>query len=96
VDPHPIALDVDPSFVEPKFMPGYEATFGDERIEDLADDRPVSELSKREKSLLQRALAEHVPKIPHCQDLSQAYRAVADGLRFDDSVPLVNHGNVII
>jgi hypothetical protein len=31
-----------------------------------------------------------------CQDLSQAHRAVADGLRFDDNVPLINHDNVII
>jgi hypothetical protein len=37
VDPQPIALDVDPSFVEPKFMPEYEAAFGDERAEDSAD-----------------------------------------------------------
>jgi hypothetical protein len=28
--------------------------------------------------------------------LSQAYRVVADGLRFDDSVPLINHDNIII
>jgi hypothetical protein len=28
--------------------------------------------------------------------LSQAHRAVADGLRFDDSVPLINHDNVMI
>jgi hypothetical protein len=56
VDPHPIAtgfvLDVDPSFVEPKFMLECEVTFGDESVEDSADDRPVPELSKREKALL--------------------------------------------
>jgi hypothetical protein len=28
VDPQPIALDVDPSFMEPKFMPQYEVAFG--------------------------------------------------------------------
>jgi hypothetical protein len=35
----------------------YEATFGNERPEDSADDRSVPELSKRDKALLQRALA---------------------------------------
>jgi hypothetical protein len=34
--------------------------------------------------------------MPDCQDLSQAHRAVADDLWFDDSVPLINHDNVII
>jgi hypothetical protein len=42
VDPQPIgtgfALDVDLSFVEPKFMPEYETSFRDERAEDSADD----------------------------------------------------------
>jgi hypothetical protein len=41
-------------------------------------------------------LAEHALEMPDCQDLSQAHRAVADGLRFDDNVPLINHDNVII
>jgi hypothetical protein len=41
-------------------------------------------------------LAEHTHEIPDCQNLSQAHRAVADGLQFDDSVPLINHDNVII
>jgi hypothetical protein len=41
-------------------------------------------------------LAEHAPEMPNCRDLSQAYRVVANGLRFNDSVPLINHGNVII
>jgi hypothetical protein len=40
--------------------------------------------------------AEHVPEMLDCWDLSQAHRVVVDGLRFDDSVPLINHGNVII
>jgi hypothetical protein len=31
-----------------------------------------------------------------CQNLSQAHQTVADGLRFNDSVPLINHDNVII
>jgi hypothetical protein len=53
VDPQSIALDVDPPFMEPEFMPEYEATFGDERAEDSADNRPVLELSKKDKSLLQ-------------------------------------------
>jgi hypothetical protein len=47
VDTQPIvtgfALNVYPSFVEPEFMPEYEAVFGDERAEDSADDRPVHE-----------------------------------------------------
>jgi hypothetical protein len=100
VDPQPIAigfvLDVDPSFVEPEFMPEYEAAFGDERAEDSADDRPIPELSKRDKALLQRALTEYAPEMPDCQNLSQAHRAVADGLRFDDNVLLINNDNVII
>jgi hypothetical protein len=41
-------------------------------------------------------LAEHAPKIPYCKDLSQAHRVVADGLWFNDSVPLINHDNLII
>jgi hypothetical protein len=31
-----------------------------------------------------------------CQDLSQAHRVVADGLRFDDNVPLINYDTIII
>jgi hypothetical protein len=46
------AIDVDPSFVEPEFMPKYETTFGNERADDSADDRSVPELSKRDKALL--------------------------------------------
>jgi hypothetical protein len=69
---------------------------GDERAEDSTDDRSVSELSKRDKAMLQRALAEHASEMPDCWDLSQAHRIVADGLRFNDSVPLINHDNVII
>jgi hypothetical protein len=61
VDPQPIstgfALDVDSSFVESEFMPKYEATFGDERAKDSANDRPVPELGKRDKALLQRVVA---------------------------------------
>jgi hypothetical protein len=57
VDSQPIAtgfaLDVDPSFIELEFMSEYEATFEDERAEDSANDRPVRELSKRDKALLQ-------------------------------------------
>jgi hypothetical protein len=41
-------------------------------------------------------LAEQAPEIPDYQNLSQAHRAIADGLRFDDSVPLINHDNAII
>jgi hypothetical protein len=99
VDPQPIAtgfaLDVDSSFVEPEFIPEYETTFRDERAKDLADDRPVPELSNRGKVLLQQALAEHAPEMPDLQDLSQAHRVVADGLRFDDSVSH-EYDNVII
>jgi hypothetical protein len=32
------ALDVDPSFIEPEFMPEYKAMFRDECAEDSADD----------------------------------------------------------
>jgi hypothetical protein len=38
--------------VESKFMPEYDATFGDERAEDPTDECPVSELSNRDKVLL--------------------------------------------
>jgi hypothetical protein len=75
VDPQPIAtgfaLDVDPSFVELKFMPEYEAALGDERLEDSVDDRPVPELSKRDNALLQRVLVEHAPENLDYRDLSQ-------------------------
>jgi hypothetical protein len=100
VDPQPIgtrfALDIDPSFVEPEFIPEYEAVFEDEHAEDSANDRPVPKLSKRDKALLQRALVEHAPEMLDCQDLSQGHRAIADGLRFNDSVLLINHDNAII
>jgi hypothetical protein len=100
VDPQSIAtcfvLDVDLPSIKPKFMPQYETMFEDERAEDSADDQPVPELSNRNKVLLQRALVEHAPEVPDCQDLSHAHRFAADGLRFDDSVPLINHDNVII
>jgi hypothetical protein len=100
VDPHPTAigftLDIDLPSVKPEFMPKYEAVFGDERAEDSVDDRPVFELSNRDKVLLQRALVKHAPEMSGCRDLSQAHRAIADGFRFDDSVSLINHGNVII
>jgi hypothetical protein len=39
---------------------------------------------------------EHAPEITDCRDLSQAHRVVADGLRFDDSVPLINLDNIIM
>jgi hypothetical protein len=100
VNPQPFAigfaLGIDLSFVEPKCMPEYKAAFGDECAEDSADDQPVPELSKRDKAQLHRALVEHAPEMLDCRDLSQAHRAIADGLRFDDSVPLINHDNVII
>jgi hypothetical protein len=41
-------------------------------------------------------LAEHAPEMQNCRDLNQAHRVVADGLRFDDNVSLINHDNVII
>jgi hypothetical protein len=77
-------------------MPKYEAMFGDERADDLADDRTVPQLSNRDKALLRRALAKHAPGMPDCRDFSQAHWAIADGLRFDDNVSLINHDNVII
>jgi hypothetical protein len=47
LNPQPIAtvvaLIVDVPSVEPEFMPEYDATFGDERAEDSADDRIVPE-----------------------------------------------------
>jgi hypothetical protein len=62
VDTQPIAtgftLNVDLPSVELKFMPKYDATFGDEWLEHSADDRPISELSNSDKILLQRALVE--------------------------------------
>jgi hypothetical protein len=101
VDPQPTAtgftLDVDPSFVKPEFMPEYKVAFGDECAQDSADHQPVPELiSTWDKTLLQRALAQHAPEMPHFWDLSQAHRVVADGLQFDDNVPLINHDNIII
>jgi hypothetical protein len=90
------ALDIDPSFVESEFMSKYEPTFGDERAEDSANDRPVPELCKRNKAMLQQALTEHAPEMPNCWNLSQVHQTVADGLRFDDSVPLINYDNIII
>jgi hypothetical protein len=39
---------------------------------------------------------EHALEMPDCRDLSQAHRAIADGLQFDDSVPLINLVNLII
>jgi hypothetical protein len=77
-------------------MPKYEVAFGDERADDSADDRPIPELSNRDKALLQRALAKHAPEILYCWDLSQAHRAIADDLQSDNSVPLINYDNVII
>jgi hypothetical protein len=49
-----------------------------------------------DKALLQRALVEHAPEMPDCWNLSHAHQVVTDGLQFDDSVPLINHDNVII
>jgi hypothetical protein len=45
---------------------------------------------------LQQALEGHALEVPDCRDLSHAYRAVADGLWFDDSITLINHDDVII
>jgi hypothetical protein len=39
---------------------------------------------------------EYAPEMPDYWELSQAHRVVADGLRFDDNVRLINHDNVII
>jgi uncharacterized Zn-finger protein len=35
-------------------------------------------------------------EVPDCRDLNQAHRVIADGLQLDDSVPIINHDNVII
>jgi hypothetical protein len=100
VDSQPIAtgfaLDVEPSFIELVFMSEYEAVFGDDRAKDSVDDRSVPELSNKDKALLQQALAKHAPDMLDCRDLSQAHRAVAYGLLFDDSVSLINQDNVTI
>jgi hypothetical protein len=56
VDPQSIAigftLNVDLPFIELELMPKYDAVFGDESVEDSADDRPVPELSNMDKVLL--------------------------------------------
>jgi hypothetical protein len=49
-----------------------------------------------DKVLLQRAPAEHATDVLDWWDLSQAHRVVADGLQLDNSVSLINSGNVII
>jgi hypothetical protein len=56
----------------------------------------MSELSNREKVLLQRALMKHATEVLDYQDLNEAQRVVADGLYLDDNVSLINHDNVII
>jgi hypothetical protein len=89
-------LDVDLPSIESEFMPEYEAAFGYERAEDSTDDRPVPELSNRDKVLLHRELVEHAPEMLDCRDFSQAHRTVANCLRFDDSAPLINYDNIII
>jgi hypothetical protein len=49
VDPQPIAtvvaLTIDVLSIEPEFMPEYNATFGDEWVEDSTDDQPVIKLT---------------------------------------------------
>jgi hypothetical protein len=77
-------------------VPKYEVGFGDKHADDSADDRPVPKLSNRDKFLLHRALVEYAHETPDCRDLSQAYQAITDATWFDDSVPLINHDNVII
>jgi hypothetical protein len=72
----------------------YDVAFGDERVADSIDDRPVLELSNRDKVLLHQALVEHAPEVLDCWDTSHTHRAIANGVRFDDSVPLINHDNV--
>jgi hypothetical protein len=37
-----------------------------------------------------------VTEVLDCRDLSQAHRVVVDGIRLDDSVPLINCDNAII
>jgi hypothetical protein len=46
-----------------EFMPKYDATFGDERMEDSTDDRLVLELSNSDNILLQRGQAEHAVEV---------------------------------
>jgi hypothetical protein len=61
----------------------------------LCPKRLMSRTSNVASCLLNRH-KKHAPDMPDCQDLSQAHQVVADGLWFDDSVPLINHNNVII
>jgi hypothetical protein len=42
VDPQPITLTVDTSSIELEFMPEYDTTFEDERVDDSTDDRSIS------------------------------------------------------
>jgi hypothetical protein len=99
VDPEQITAVVRthkaPSIV-PGFMTYDNATFGEERAEGSDDDRPEPVLSKWEKILLQRALAEHAPNVLDCQDLSQTHHAIANDFQFDDIVPPINLDNLII
>jgi hypothetical protein len=100
VDHQPIAIVVvltgDAPFVVLEFMSKYDATFGDEWVNDSVNNRPVSELSNRDKVMLQQALAEYAAKVTDCQDLSQTYRIVPDGLQLDDSMSIINYDNIII
>jgi hypothetical protein len=65
-------LDVEPPSIEPEFMPEYEVIYGDEWVEDSANDQPVPELSNKGNVLLQQALAEHAPESDY-RDLSHAH-----------------------
>jgi hypothetical protein len=49
-----------------EFMLEYEVVFGDERVEDLVDDRSIPKLSNSGKALLQRAFAEYAPEMLDC------------------------------
>jgi hypothetical protein len=68
-------LDVDQTFVEPESMPEYKAVFGDKRAEHSTDNQSVSELSNRDKVLLQRALVRRGARL---SGLSHAHWAIAD------------------
>jgi hypothetical protein len=68
-------LDIDLTSVEPESMPKYKAVFGNKRVEHSTDNQSVSELSNRDKVLLQRALVRRGARL---SGLSHAHWAIAD------------------
>jgi hypothetical protein len=48
------------------------------------------------KSIRSLDALSHVSEVSCCRDLSRAHKAIANGLQFDDNVPLINYDNIII